>query len=284
MASTLAIPVYTRRIAVVNGSGDLSAQFMSFAAPSGLPVGDDDRERYFPSAGSVIIDSVFAADAGLTEGSELAVLDARLVVERVQPGGNPLFALVFVNGADAPELIGLDGYVSFFVLVLEPGASTDVIAADVVSTMPGTMARTSTEYAETMSATVDEGFLPVVGALVAIGLAIGGAVVALTTYTATIEKARDFAVMKALGASGWFVYRVVIRQSVIVGVAGSALGLVSAALVATFVRRAVPEFVTDLRWPDAVAVAALTVVISLVAAYVPVRRINRIDPAMVFRA
>ena len=280
----LAIPVYTRRIAVHNDSRELSAQFMSFAAPPELPIGDTDRARHFPGPGAVIIDSVFAADAGLAEGGELDVLGTRLVVERVQPGGNPLFALVFVNGADAPDLIGLDGYVSFFVLVLESGASTDTVAADVVSTMPGTIARTSWEYAETMSATVDEGFLPVVGALVAIGLAIGGAVVALTTYTATIEKARDFAVMKALGASGWFVYRVVIRQSVIVGVAGSALGLISAALVATFVRRAVPEFVTDMQWPDAVAVAALTIVISLVAAYVPVRRINRIDPAMVFRA
>lgn len=279
-----AIPVYTRRIAVPTESRDLSAQFMSFATPSGLPVDPADRARYLPQPGAVIVDSVLASDAGLTEGGSLEVLGERFEVERVQPGGNPLFSLVFVNGADAPDLLGLDGYVSFFSIVLKPGTSIDEVTSDIHALLPGTDARTSAGYAATMSATVDEGFLPVVGALVAIGLAIGGAVVALTTYTATIEKARDFAVMKALGASGWFVYRVVIRQSVIVGVTGSALGVISAALVATFVRRVVPEFVTDMRWPDAVAVAMATVVVSLVAAYVPVRRINRIDPAMVFRA
>jgi putative ABC transport system permease protein len=257
---------------------------MSFAVPAGLPVDAGDRERFLPAPGDVIIDRVLADDAGLTEGGGLDVLGRRLVVERIRPGGNPLFSLVFVNGADARDLIGLEGYVSFFSLVLEPGASADKVAADVIAALPGVEAATSSHYADTMSATVDEGFLPVVGALVALGLAIGGAVVALTTYTATIEKARDFAVMKALGASGWFVYRVVIRQSAIVGVVGSVLGLISAALVATFVRRIVPEFVTDMQWKDAVAVAAATILVSLVAAYVPVRRINRIDPAMVFRA
>jgi ABC-type lipoprotein release transport system permease subunit len=35
---------------------------------------------------------------------------------------------------------------------------------------------------------------------------------------------------------------------------------------------------------DSIAVLSLTVAVSLVAAIVPVRRINRIDPAMVFRA
>ena len=278
-----AIPVYTRRVAIAADGRELSAQFMSFAVPAGLPVDAGDRERYLPARGAVVVDRVLADDAGLVEGGGFEVLGRRLVVERIQPGGNPLFTLVFLNGDDAGDLIGLAGYVSFFAVVLEPSASSDTVAADVVAALPGVEAETSAHYADTMSATVDEGFLPVVGALVALGLAIGGAVVALTTYTATIEKARDFAVMKALGASGWFVYRVVIRQSAIVGVVGSVLGLISAALVATFVQRLVPEFVTDMQWPDAVAVAAATIVVSLVAAYVPVRRINRIDPAMVFR-
>lgn len=278
------MPVYTRRIAVPADGGELSVQFMSFVAPAGLPIARAEHERFLPEPGTVVIDRVFAEDAGLDEGSMLDVLGRPLRIAHVEPGGNPLFTLAFVSGSDAPRLLGVDGYVSFFLLVLEPDTSVDGLAAAVATALPGAEARTSAEYADIMSATVDEGFLPVVGALVAIGLAIGGAVVALTTYTATIEKARDFAVMKALGASGWFVYRVVIRQSAIVGVAGSLLGVVAAALVATFIRRAVPEFVTDLQLVDTVAVLLLTVVISLVAAYVPVRRIERIDPAMVFRA
>jgi putative ABC transport system permease protein len=135
-----------------------------------------------------------------------------------------------------------------------------------------------------MSEVVDQGFLPVVATLVAIGLVIGGAVIALTTYTATVEKARDFAVLKAVGASNRFVYRIVVEQSLIVGVLGAAIGVGASILAATVIKRGVPEFVTDLRAADAIALFAAAVAVSILAAYVPVHRINRIDPAMVFRA
>jgi ABC-type antimicrobial peptide transport system permease subunit len=76
----------------------------------------------------------------------------------------------------------------------------------------------------------------------------------------------------------------VLEQSLIVGVLGAAIGVVVSALAATLIKRGVPEFVTDLGWVDAVWVFFAALGVSIVAAYVPVRRINRIDPAMVFRA
>ena len=90
--------------------------------------------------------------------------------------------------------------------------------------------------------------------------------------------------MKAVGASGGFVYRVVIVQSVLVGLAGFALGLAGAAAVAQFAGDAVPEFVTDLQWTDATGVFAACLVMALLASAVPIARVNRIDPAVVFRA
>ena len=191
---------------------------------------------------------------------------------------------MFVNGTDARDLIGTDDFVSFLVLVTRPGTDAVTLASTIDASIDGVEARTKADYAATMADIVDEGFLPVVGALVAIGLSIGGAVVALTTYTATVEKARDFAVLKALGASAWFVQRIVVRQSAIVGLAGTTIGVGASVLVMKLVRRAVPAFVTELRWPDMAAVAIATIVVSLLSAYLPVRRINRIDPAMVFRA
>jgi putative ABC transport system permease protein len=131
---------------------------------------------------------------------------------------------------------------------------------------------------------VEKGFLPVVGVLVGLGAVVGGAVIALTTYTATIEKSRDYGVLKALGASGMYLYRIVITQSLIVGVLGSLLGLLAAALAASLIKRQIPEFITDLRWTDAGAVFLGALVMAIAASYVPVRRINSIDPAMVFRA
>ena len=73
-------------------------------------------------------------------------------------------------------------------------------------------------------------------------------------------------------------------QSLIVGLVGSLLGIAAAAAAASLIRRWVPEFVTDFRVLDAAEVFAVAVGMSILAAFVPARRLNRIDPAMVFRA
>jgi len=46
----------------------------------------------------------------------------------------------------------------------------------------------------------------------------------------------------------------------------------------------VPEFVTDLRATDAALVAVAAIASAAAAALVPARHIDRIDPALVFRA
>jgi putative ABC transport system permease protein len=278
-----AIPVYARRVAVGEDAGRLNVFFMSLVAPR-QSVSADARERFFPAPGHVIIESVLAHDAGVEVGDNLRVLGRDLVVERVAPGGNPIFEVAFVSGEDGPSLLGTPGFASFYVLGLRSGADPGAVRAAAEGAVPGAETHTSAEYAEAMGEVVNQGFLPVVGALVAIGLVIGGAVIALTTYTATIEKARDFGVLKAVGASNRFVYRIVVEQSLIVGVLGAAVGVGVSALVAGLIKRGVPEFVTDLRFADAAELFAAAVLVSIVAAYVPVHRINRIDPAMVFRA
>ena len=45
-----------------------------------------------------------------------------------------------------------------------------------------------------------------------------------------------------------------------------------------------PQFVTLVRWQDVLAVFGATVLMSLFAGYVPVRRLAAIDPVAVFRA
>jgi putative ABC transport system permease protein len=232
----------------------------------------------------VVVDRVFAQEAGVGVGDTISVLGRRLVIQHVEPGGNPLFEIAFLNGEDAAELLRTDGFVNFFLVVAEPGADVAELSSRAVAAVPGSRARTAAQFADATRELVNQGFLPVVGVLVGIGFAVGGAVIALTIYTATVEKARDFGVLKAIGASERFVYAIVVRQSLSIGVVGAALGVGASAVVATLVKDRVPEFVTDLRPLDAAGVFAIALLVSAVAALVPVRRISRIDPATVFRA
>ena len=123
-----------------------------------------------------------------------------------------------------------------------------------------------------------------IGILVAIGFTVGAAVVSLTIYTATIERSREFGVMKAVGASAGFLYRIVASQSAMLTVAGFITGLFAALLVGCLATSVVPDFSTDFRVGDAAGVLIGTLLMSFLASLIPIHRINRIDPATVFRA
>jgi putative ABC transport system permease protein len=280
---SLVLPVYAREMSLEQEHVDVF--FMALDAPSDLQLPPDARERYFPAPGHVYIDTVFAQKAGLSEGDTIHVLGHDLVIDQVGHLGNAVITqFAFLNAVDARSIFGLPGHVNFLLVTAHDDSDLPAAAAAIEAAVPGVEVRTSDEFAGHVAKLVNQGFLPVVGVLVGIGFVVGGAVIALTTYTATIEKSRDFGVLKALGASGTFVYRIVITQSLIVGILGFAVGASAAALAAAFIRRGIPEFITDLRFTDAGAVFAAALLMSFVASYVPVRRINGIDPAMVFRA
>lgn len=277
-------PVYTRHIAFrPGGATELDVFAMALEAPPGLRVRPEMRERYFPPPGRINIDRVLARDTGVKVGGRLTVLGRPLLVNRIHGGGNSLFQTAFLNARDARELWAIDGLVSYFLLTLKPGANRADVAAAATSALPRTETHTGEQFATSFSGRVADAFLAAVGVLVGIGFLVGGAVIGLTAYTATVERAREFAVLKAIGASGSFLYRVVFRQSLIVGSLGAALGTASAAAT-TLIERRVPEFVTELRWSDASGVFLAALLVAAAASYVPVRRLNGIDPAVVFRA
>ena len=274
------IPVYTRHIAFGPRGHETDVFAMALAVPE--PLGRAGA-AYVPAPGRIDVDRVLAQQVGVGVGETLDVLGRPLVVERIHSGGNSIFQTAFLNPADATALFGIDRLVNFVLLSLRPGADATAVAADVAAALPATETHTAEEFATSFADRVNAGFLAVVGVLVGIGFVVGGAVIALTTYTATVEKAREFGVLKAIGASGGFLYRVVLDQSLLVGTLGSLLGIATAVAAADLITRQVPEFITDLRWTDAAGVFLAALLTAVAASYVPVRRIEHIDPAQVFR-
>jgi putative ABC transport system permease protein len=227
---------------------------------------------------------VLADQAGVAVGDELRVLGRTLEVSHIHTGGNRIFESAYLNPADARDLFGIGGLVNFFLLSVEPGADLAAVEKAATAAVPSSETHTSEQFAASFGKRINEGFLAAVGVLVGIGFVVGGAVIALTTYTATIERAHEFGVLKAVGASGGFLYRVVVEQSLIVGFLGAALGVAASAIAANVIRQQVPEFLTTLLWSDALGVFVTALAVAVIASWVPVRRINRIDPASVFRA
>jgi putative ABC transport system permease protein len=280
-----AVPVLVRQMSFSSGTRELSARLLALDALSGLSWDSSLSERYLPPRGTMLIDAILAAKEGLREGDLVRIGSLELRVGKVQPRSAEAFEpFVFINYQDAQAAFGVPGLLNFGMLVLAPSADPQHVATLIETAAPNTQVVTKHEFATAIRKEIDESFLPIIGILLAIGFTVGGAVVGLTIYTATIERSREFGVMKAVGASGAFLYRIVASQSVMLTGLGFALGLAGSLLVADAAQTLVPDFATQFRVSDIIGVMLGTVLMAFAASLVPARRLNGIDPALVFRA
>ena len=226
---------------------------------------------------------VIAHDSIASVGESIMTAGRTFQVVDTYSGGTPFGGYSFMSYEDAADLFGIPGYTNFIVLFLADSAQPDLIAAAIRQAHPELDVLTGDEVSRFVGQQVDA-FLPVITVILVIAFLVGAAVISLIIYTATIERARDYAVLKALGASNGRLFRIVLSQSFIVGVAGFAIGVPVAAIVAANVERIVPEFLTRLDWQSLVPVLGAIILMCAIAAYLPVRRIAQIDPAAVFRA
>jgi ABC-type antimicrobial peptide transport system permease subunit len=97
------------------------------------------------------------------------------------------------------------------------------------------------------------------------------------------QRAKEIGVRMAMGASGQSVLRMILRQGLVLGAAGVAIGLAGAA-AATRLLESVLFQVQPLDVQVYVAVALLLGVVTLAAGFLPARRAARMDPMPLLKA
>lgn len=114
-----------------------------------------------------------------------------------------------------------------------------------------------------------------------LGLVVGVVIVAQTIYATTMDHIREFATLKAIGADNWYLYKVIIQQAVISALIGYPLGIGIALLVI----RGSKDSGAAILLPPAMVAAMLgvTLVMCVSAAMFSIRKMTRLDPAMVFK-
>lgn len=280
-----ATPVLARRMMFETADGEASIYILALDASRSQAGPSPDASNYFPPKGQINIDRVLQRKTGLASGSQSEIGGLQVTVGQVAPNqGEAFVQFVFAEFSDAQQMFGVEGAVNFEILSLSPGADAAAVIRAVGELDPRLQAFTREEFAHSVRKEIDDSFLPIIAILTVIGFTVGAAVVGLTIYTATIERTREFGVMKAVGASGAYLYRIVFTQSLILTLTGFALGTGAAIGVARLATQAVPDFATEFRLSDVVTVLGVTGLMALVASFIPIRRVLAVDPASVFRA
>ncbi len=237
-----------------------------------------------PGAGEIVIDDVLSRTAGFDVGETVTVGERPFHVIGISTGGNNvIYQLSFVSKAEARKFVGLDGVEGFGLVKTEAGRDEQVSAA-INSNVEGVTAFRSHAYASMSRKVLQRSMLPILSVVLVLVFVVGAVVVGLTIYTATLEKEREFGVMKALGTPNKFLAIAVVEQSLVCGIIGFAIGEAGVLAASRFAERLVPQFVTLIRWQDTVVVLVGVAVMCLLAAFLPVQKVMRVDPLVVFKA
>ena len=116
---------------------------------------------------------------------------------------------------------------------------------------------------------------------IVISFLVGMLIVGQTIYNSTMEHIKEFGTLKALGADNFEIYKIIFSQALINALAGYLISLVLT-LASVKLYQAVGTVMVINGWLNLV-VLALTLFMCLSAAAVSIRKIKRIDPAILFR-
>jgi putative ABC transport system permease protein len=239
-----------------------------------------------PGPGEVVVDKETRERYGVDIGDRLVRGSQSLTVVGVSSGGDFVFAQVaFVTIETATDFLQLepDTQRTFFLLTLNDPGQAEALVRRLEAGAPGVSFFTGKEFADATRDRIMSNILPILVVLLAVAFIVGLAVAGLTIYTATVEKSREYGILKAEGFTNGFLYSVVLEQSLVTSAIGFILGAGATVILAPVAQDSVPQFVVFIRWQDLLGIAGATLLMGLIAAFIPVRRLAQIDPVTVFK-
>lgn len=120
------------------------------------------------------------------------------------------------------------------------------------------------------------------GIAVLLGFLVGIAIAGQTFYSFTIENLKQFGALKAMGASNVTLLRMILLQALLVGLIGYGLGVGAASLFGILSRNS--ELAFRLPWQVLAISAGAITFICMVSALISIRKVMKLEPAIVFKS
>jgi len=239
--------------------------------------------RQVTAADEAVIDSDLAHQLGVSLGGTIKIANQPFQVVGISSGTSAIAGkLVFLRRDALQALTGSTDRVNFVLLRLKPGLSAPSVAAAISSSVAGVSAMTRLDLRQNDRNLIGALFVSPIDVMSTAGFLVGIAIVGLTMYTTTAERLRDFGVLKAIGASDTYMFRTVAIEAIVLCLAGYVLGFAATRAAGPVVTRLVPDIGVAVTFFNAARAFAAVMVMSLVGAIVPIARIVRVDPLVVF--
>jgi putative ABC transport system permease protein len=161
----------------------------------------------------------------VTVGSNMEVLNHTFRVAGIVENGRG--ARKFLPLTSLQDLIGAKDKASVFYVKLDDPANADQVVNEVKS-QPGMekySVQSTEEYLSMMTPSRLPGFRPFIGVVIGVSLIIGFLVIFQSMYAAVMERTREIGILKAIGASKFYIINAILRETGLLAMLGIVLGI-----------------------------------------------------------
>lgn len=184
-----------------------------------------------------------------------------------------------------PKKLAASDVITYVLIRAQPGQDLRALKQKLEAALPSTRAYTRAELVKKTQTFWQRrtgiGFLLGLGA--AVGVIVGVVIVGQILYSSVSDHLNEFGTLKAMGASDWVIYGVIIEQALWMAILGYVPGMVLCFGVGawTYATQGIMILITP---ATAIAVLGITVSMCVGAAIFAIQKVTRVDPAIVFKA
>ncbi len=239
------------------------------------------------AANGIIIDELYARKLGVSyvgETVEIMNKRARVVGITSQVRTFTQSPYVFSSLKNAKLLTGMaDDRTTYLLVRAEPGANSTKLLNALQAALPSSDVWTSWGFSWQTRfywlVTTGAGAALLIAAI--LGLIVGLVIVSQTLYSATVERMQEYATIRAMGANNRFLQLIILRQSLLSGAFGFAIGTLVAIIVAWLARSS--SAAMSVSFPLVLGLAVVTLGMCVGASLISIRKVLNVDAASVFR-
>jgi putative ABC transport system permease protein len=174
----------------------------------------------------MLVDDFIARQRHLKVGDTTSILNNQFRVCGIVENGRG--ARKYVPITTLQDLNGSKDKASLFYLKLDDPSNTAAVV-DEIKRQPGMESynvRSMADYLSMMTPSNLPGFRPFIGVVIGVSLVIGFLVIFQSMYTAVMERTREIGILKSMGASKLYIVNLVLRETILLAVAGIIFGIV----------------------------------------------------------
>jgi putative ABC transport system permease protein len=231
----------------------------------------------------IVLDRSFAARMRVRPGDSVQIQGRNLRVVGLSAGTNAfVIQYAFVTLDCARLLLGFPGIVSCYLVKTTPGAVPALVRSRIEEALQEVAVYEQPAFLANNIREMESGILPILYIVALMGTVVLTIILSLLLTINILERRKDFAVMKMLGAGKHFLPALVLEQAAAITLAGCAVALMLYWPVVWSVEWISPEIAVVSSPGQAALVVAISGAVGVFSALISIRRVRKIYPMEVF--